>query len=746
MGRRGIRRDRLSNGSPASWRGFWRVWPTLSLPRTSVRGALLLLLFLFVVLLPSCGEEPRNVSLWHSYRGDEEAALKEVAHRFEVAHPGTHVELLGLPFDAYQAKLKAAIPHGHGPDLFIDAHERVQPYARDGFVAEVSLESQHYDAAALSAVTQDGKLLAIPLSEKCLALYVRNSVPDSATHTLEDLLALPAPAGGYPLAYDASGAFYHQPILSAFGGAYVDGAKYTFDSAEGEASVRWVQDTLVAKGRLPKEPSSGVATELFVSGKANALIEGPWQLATLPKDLGYHVVPLPTLGGAPMRPFVAVESAFLTPRGKTNADALALLQFLGSREAAVVLATIGHQVVARKDAWDDPDVKAERTLDAFHRAADAGVLMPATEAMNTAWVPSSDALKRAVSGQDAHASLAEAHRRWDEANAPPPPRKSPGALYFALGFLTLLGALALVRRARDPKFRREVKRSVPAYRYVTHAAVAVVLLVVVPLAAGALTSFYSGTRQNPQYVGLANYLAILGPHDGSLFGHGSFYVTLAVTVLWTVTNVVLHLVLGLSLGLLLSRPLLKLRTVYRVLLVLPWAVPSYVTALAWKGMFHGQFGAINALLVALGCEPVSWFSKFSTAFAANVATNVWLGFPFMMVVTLGALTSIPKDVLEAAEVDGATRWQRFHLVTLPLLKPSLLPAVILGAVWTFNMFNVVFLVSGGEPDGKTDILVSDAYRWAFTRDTQYGYGAAYAVLIFLLLFVTSRVTAKKGEA
>ena len=82
-----------------------------------------------------------------------------------------------------------------------------------------------------------------------------------------------------------------------------------------------------------------------------------------------------------------------------------------------------------------------------------------------------------------------------------------------------------------------------------------------------------------------------------------------------------------------------------------------------------------------------------------MATNVWLGFPFMMVVTLGALTSIPKDVLEAAEVDGATRWQRFRRVTLPLLRPALLPAVVLGAIWTFNMFNVVFLVSGGEPDG-----------------------------------------------
>ncbi len=201
------------------------------------------------------------------------------------------------------------------------------------------------------------------------------------------------------------------------------------------------------------------------------------------------------------------------------------------------------------------------------------------------------------------------------------------------------------------------------------------------------------------------------------------------------------------LGVLLSRPLLKMKALYRVLLILPWAVPSYVTALAWKGMFHRQFGAINAILHWLGIEPVSWFSHFSTAFAANVTTNVWLGFPFMMVVTMGALTSIPKDVLEAAEVDGATRWQRFRLVTFPLLKPALLPAVVLGAVWTFNMFNVVFLVSGGEPDGTTDILISEAYRWAFTRNAQYGYAAAYAVLIFLLLVGGSRIFGRlsKGE-
>ena len=159
-------------------------------------------------------------------------------------------------------------------------------------------------------------------------------------------------------------------------------------------------------------------------------------------------------------------------------------------------------------------------------------------------------------------------------------------------------------------------------------------------------------------------------------------------------------------------------------------------------MFHEQFGAITAILKAFGAEPISWFSKFSTAFAANVSTNVWLGFPFMMVVVLGALTSIPKDVLEAAEVDGATRFQRFRLVTWPLLGPSLLPSVVLGCVWTFNMFNVVFLVSGGEPDGQTDILISEAYRWAFTRDAQYGYAAAYAVLIFLMLLSGSKLLSR----
>src|SRR5262249_11441421 len=147
----------------------------------------------------------------------------------------------------------------------------------------------------------------------------------------------------------------------------------------------------------------------------------------------------------------------------------------------------------------------------------------------------------------------------------------------------------------------------------------------------------------------------------------------------------------------------------------------------WKGMFHREFGAVTGLIQGINrlfgtnLEAIDWFAHFSTAFTANVVTNIWLGFPFMMVVTLGALTAVPAEVLEAAKVDGATRWERLWLVTIPIIRPTLAPAVTLGAIWTFNMFNVVYLVSGGDPDGTTDILVSEAYRWAFTRQNQYGY-------------------------
>jgi arabinogalactan oligomer/maltooligosaccharide transport system permease protein len=261
------------------------------------------------------------------------------------------------------------------------------------------------------------------------------------------------------------------------------------------------------------------------------------------------------------------------------------------------------------------------------------------------------------------------------------------------------------------------------------------LLVILPFTVGVGMSLFDYRNGHWTFIGLRNFTEILSTAELPVSDPLSFYFTLAVTALWTVSNVALHITIGVALALALRKPALKLRGVYRVLLIVPWAVPNYITALVWKGMFHRQFGAVSALLSSLGLRPISWFTRFWTAFSANLVTNVWIGFPFMMVVTLGALARIPPELEEAAALDGASPMMRLRHVVLPMIRPHLVPAALLGAIWTFNMFNIVFLVSGGEPDGATDILVSQAYRWAFTRGHRYGYAAAYAVLIFGILAI-----------
>jgi arabinogalactan oligomer/maltooligosaccharide transport system permease protein len=186
---------------------------------------------------------------------------------------------------------------------------------------------------------------------------------------------------------------------------------------------------------------------------------------------------------------------------------------------------------------------------------------------------------------------------------------------------------------------------------------------------------------------------------------------------------------------------LKGTKIYRAALILPWAVPVYVTALVWRNMFDAQSGAINLLLKSLNIPGVEWMSAFPTAFAAVLLTNIWLGFPFMMMVASGGLAAIPKDYYEAASLDGASPWRQFWTITVPMLKPTMVPAITLGAVWTFNNFNVIYFVSKGDPEGKTEILVTQAYKLIDPMGL-YGVAAAFAILIFVILLTITGLNMK----
>ena len=211
-----------------------------------------------------------------------------------------------------------------------------------------------------------------------------------------------------------------------------------------------------------------------------------------------------------------------------------------------------------------------------------------------------------------------------------------------------------------------------------------------------------------------------------------FFPLLLRTILWTAIQVSFHVSLGLGLAILLNRPM-KLRGFYRTILVIPWAIPQVIAALTWRGEFHYEYGFINIMLGRIGLSAIQWKTSPFWNFVAMNITNIWLGVPFMMVILLGGLQSISREYYEAAEIDGASPWDSFKRITLPMLRPVMAPAVILGTIWTFNNFNIPFFINENELE-TSDILVTALFRSAFQYN-RYGFAAAFAFVIFLVLFI-----------
>jgi arabinogalactan oligomer/maltooligosaccharide transport system permease protein len=265
------------------------------------------------------------------------------------------------------------------------------------------------------------------------------------------------------------------------------------------------------------------------------------------------------------------------------------------------------------------------------------------------------------------------------------------------------------------------------------------VIVFYPLAIGFFQTFTNidagnqGTRFKPpswEFVGLQNYIDILTGQNTK------FYPVLIWTVIWTVVNVFFHYTIGLGLALTLNQRF-RGRTTYRMMLLLPWAVPAYITAIAWLFIFNGEYGLLNNILGVFGVPRVAWLSTWPWYYIMPIIVNVWLGIPFMMVTLLGGLQSIPGDLYEAAQMDGASRTQSFWNITLPQLKSVSTTVILLGCIWTFNIFVVIYFITGGGPGGKTDILVTYTYN-GFTLG-QYAIAATYSFLIFSMLLVFSTV-------
>ncbi|MBI2895847.1 MAG: extracellular solute-binding protein [Deltaproteobacteria bacterium] len=694
--------------------------------------------------------------MWHSYRGAEARALERAVEILEREDGSVDVQVLALPNDQINQKLVAAVPRNNGPDLVIFGHDRIGDWAQSRIIAPFPEPPARgvYLEPTIEPLRRGGDLYGLPLAFKSLVLYFNPLLVRAAPRTTDDLIATARRAtrrdrGVFGLVYESQVVYHTVPWITGFGGALFGRDGPRLATAENARAFAFARRLGVEEGVMPADPTSALVGDLFNRGKAAMVVNGPWFLGDLRDGTPYRLGTLPVVSDTrlPARPFLTVEAIMLTTCARDPASAARVARALTQGQSAIVRALQGLQPVAWSAAWNDPRVAGHHALSVFRRQLDATVAMPNDPRMASVWEPAARALRKVMRGDaEPIAALGTADRQIATVLAPPPRPRSTVPYLVGLGLAFALLALGIVRRARRIGAVPKARAARHAYAYLAPAVLAVAVLIALPFVVGASMSLFWHRGGEFRFVGFDNFVRILLSQDQGIGDPGSFYFTLAVTMAWTTANVALHVAIGLGLALLLRPAWLRLRGVYRTLLILPWAVPSYITALVWKGMFHRQFGAINAVLEAVGARPVSFFGRFWTAFAANLTTNTWLGFPFMMVVTLGALQAIPRDLEDAAAVDGASAWQRFRHVTLPLVKPALVPAVLLGSVWTFNMFNVIYLVSGGEPDGQTEILISEAYRWAFDRQSQYGYAAAYAVLIFAVLILYSRATRRLKEA
>lgn len=284
-----------------------------------------------------------------------------------------------------------------------------------------------------------------------------------------------------------------------------------------------------------------------------------------------------------------------------------------------------------------------------------------------------------------------------------------------------------------------------SYAWSSPSLILIALMVVFPIL---YTAYISLTNMNVYHwfdftiIGLENYIRALFVFDSG------FLSALLATILWTAVNMVLQLVIAFVLVSLLNIQKLKLRKLYKTLLMFPWAMPGYVSILLWKtGMFNTQFGLLNQWMEKLGQETVRWLSNDVSAFICCTVVNLWLALPFMIMIMDGAMQSIDRSYFESAILDGATWLDRTRYITIPAITPIISPAVIITVFTTFKQFDVVYLLTqqaGAKTGSGFHTILTYAYENAFITNN-YGYSSAISIIIFILLLVFSAKYQMKEE-
>ena len=711
-----------------------------------------------VLLIPLAGcksdSDQLTLNIWHQMLYENRKALREVCDWYEADHPNIQINLTYRETEELRSNFQSAAMGGSGPELIYGPSDQVGPFATMGIIKPLDelFEPDFFDLFVEQAVIEHKGhtwMVGDYVGNHLMMLYNKQLVPEPPRNT-DDMIAIgkeltkdldgDGKTDQFGLVWNFTEPFFYAPWLGGFGGWLIDeNNQPTLDTEANRKGLAFIKSLRDEHHIIPLECDYEIANALFKTGSAGMIINGDWSWGDYAGIVDYGIARIPLVSETGIWPSPMVSTRGYCINKNTDGPELTatveLMRFLTSDEVQLYFTKRLNAQPSSKIAMQDPLVLSNEMLRESSEIIAVGKPMPIVPEMRAIW----DALRtqyQAVLGgnisvdQAATRSQEQSLAQIQDMNEVLEPDGTAFLIKWVLPLIVLL--LLVVYRRKILDLGSDFKQHRFAYLMLLPALLGIISVVIFPFfynLAISVSNFSLRTFQNWEVVGFQHYITV--------FQDKQFYLILGKTIIWTTVNVVFHVSLGIMLAILINRTLPAKKTL-RTLLIIPWALPQYITALTWRGMFNQEYGSINLILSQfLHMNPIQWLSQPFEAFTACIITNIWLGFPFMMVVALGGLQSIPTELYEAARVDGASRWQQFRKITLPMLKPVMIPAVVLGIVWTFNNINVVWLVSNaGEPSNQTHILVSFVYKAAFNL-YRYGYAAALSMVIFLILLTFS---------
>jgi len=281
-------------------------------------------------------------------------------------------------------------------------------------------------------------------------------------------------------------------------------------------------------------------------------------------------------------------------------------------------------------------------------------------------------------------------------------------------------------------YRKRIKnKEAEGYKFVLPVVVAMVTLIIYPMFYGLYLSFFNTNLVNKwKFVGLKYYIQAITQSE--------FFSSVLLTFEFMILVVAGHFILGFILANALNKKIPG-RTFLRVIFILPWLFPESVIALLFTWIMNPMYGILNSILKGLGLisSNISWLGSAKLAFPAVVFACIWKGYPLVMTMILSGMQSIPHDLYEAAEIDGANKWKQFLNITVPSLKPVLTTTLILDSVWWFKQYTLVYTMTNGGPGTATNLISLNIFGTAF-NDLQFGKAAAWGIIVFVIAYLISK--------